>query len=184
MSFTNGTVELIDGRHVLSFERELAHPVERVWAALTEPDELAGWLAEADLELAEGGSIVLRWQNHVTEEDAERYEIELPEDDPGPPVVRGTVTRLDPPRLIEWDTDGHGLLRWELREEGSGCVLTYTNTLPPGADFPLPQSLAGWHLHLDLLADALAGQPADWANWPIERWAEARDGYAMQHAET
>ena len=114
----------------------------------------------------------------------ERYEIELPEDDPGPPVVRGTVTRVDPPRLIEWDTDGHGLLRWELREEGSGCVLTFTNTLPPGADFPLPQSLAGWHLHLDLLADALAGRPADWGNWPIERWAEARDGYAMQHAET
>jgi uncharacterized protein YndB with AHSA1/START domain len=182
MSAADGTVELIDGRHVLTFERHLAHPVERVWAALTEPDELAGWLAQAELELTEGGSLVLRWQNRVTEEDAERYGIELPEDDPGPPVVRGTVTRLDPPRLIEWDTDGHGVLRWELREEGSGCVLRFTNMLPPEAEFPVAQSLAGWHMHLDLLEEALAGRAADWPNWPIERWAQQRDRYAMQHA--
>jgi uncharacterized protein YndB with AHSA1/START domain len=182
MSAPDGTVEMIGGRHVLSFERNLVHPVERVWAALTEPKELAGWLAEADLELAEGGSIVLRWQNQVSEEEAQRYGIELPEDDPGPPVVRGTVTRLDPPRLIEWDTDGHGLLRWELREQGSGCVLTFTNTLPPGAEFPIEQALAGWHMHLELLEEALAGRPADWANWPIGRWAEVRDRYAVQHA--
>jgi uncharacterized protein YndB with AHSA1/START domain len=182
MSALDGTVELIDGRHVLNFERSLAHPVERVWAALTEPGELAGWLAEADLDLVEGGSIVLRWQNHVTEEDAERYGIELPEDYSGPPVIHGTITRLDPPRLVEWDTEGHGLLRWELRAQGDGCVLTFTNTLPPDADFPIPQSLAGWHGHLELLEDALAGRPADWPNWPIERWAEVRDRYAMQHA--
>jgi uncharacterized protein YndB with AHSA1/START domain len=182
MTPADGTIDLIDGRHVLRFERHLAYPIERVWAALTEPDDLAGWLAEAELDLAEGGSVVLRWQNSVSEEEAERYAIELPEDNPGPPVVRGEVTRIDPPRLIEWDTHLHGLLRWELREDDPGCVLTFTNVLPPVEDFPVAQTLAGWHMHLDLLEKALAGRPADWSNWPVARWAEHRDRYAMQHA--
>src|SRR3954467_8673001 len=43
----DGTLETRDGRHVMRYERRLAHPVERVWAALTEPSELSGWLAAA-----------------------------------------------------------------------------------------------------------------------------------------
>jgi uncharacterized protein YndB with AHSA1/START domain len=179
MSPVDGTVEQIHGRNVLTFERRLAHPVERVWAALTRPDELAAWLAEAELDLEEGGSVELRWQNRVTEDDAERYGIE-PQTDDTLPVARGTVTRLDPPRLIEWDTDTHGVLCWQLREEAPGCVLKFTATLPPSEEFPSRQALSGWHLHLDLLEDALAGRPVDWADWPIERWAEHRDRYAMQ----
>jgi uncharacterized protein YndB with AHSA1/START domain len=56
-----GTIEEAGDKYVLRYERYLDHPVERVWAALTEPDQLAGWLAAADeLELAEGGRIALR----------------------------------------------------------------------------------------------------------------------------
>jgi uncharacterized protein YndB with AHSA1/START domain len=40
-----GTVQQVDGRYVLRFERRLNHPVEKVWAALTESDRLAEWLA-------------------------------------------------------------------------------------------------------------------------------------------
>ena len=178
----DGTVELADGKHVLRFERRIGYPVERVWAALTEPDELAGWLAEAELDLVEGGSIALRWQNPISDEDAERYGIDLPDGRDELPVVRGTVTRLDPPRLIEYDTDVHGLLRWELREDGPGCVLTFTSALPRLEDHMVVQTLAGWHHHLDVLEDALAGHPADWPDWPIERWAEHRDRYAARLA--
>ena len=32
----NGTVEQIDGRYVLRYERHLPHSMDRVWAALTE----------------------------------------------------------------------------------------------------------------------------------------------------
>lgn len=39
----NGTLETIDGRPALRFERRLAQPVPRVWRALTEPDELKQW---------------------------------------------------------------------------------------------------------------------------------------------
>lgn len=100
----DGTLETHGGRQVLRFERRLGHPIEKVWAALTEPAELIGWLAEAEVELEEGGRVVLRWQN--TDEEGNRA------------VMHATITRLDPPRLIEYEGDVHGLLRWELREEG------------------------------------------------------------------
>jgi hypothetical protein len=46
----------------------------------------------------------------------------------------------------------------------------------------LSQVLAGWHTHLDYLAELLAEHPTDWANWPIDRWAEHRERYATRFA--
>src|SRR3954466_12331215 len=51
----DGTLETRDGRHVMRYERRLGHPVQRVWAALTESNELRAWLADADIELVRGG---------------------------------------------------------------------------------------------------------------------------------
>ena len=163
-----GTVQEIDGKYVLRFERRLEHPIEKVWAALTEPDRLAEWLAEADLDLVEGGSVELRWQN--TDEHGNTA------------VARGTITRLEQQRLLEYDTDIHGLLRWQLREDGDGCVLTFTNETPAPEDM-LTIVLAGWHIHLDHLADALAGHPVNWPTWRRDywnRWEELRAGYAEE----
>src|SRR4051794_22442930 len=36
-----------DGIRVLHYERRLTHPIEKVWAALTDPDQIEGWLARA-----------------------------------------------------------------------------------------------------------------------------------------
>lgn len=44
---SDGTLETIDGRLALRFERTLAHPIERVWRALSEPDELGAWFPAA-----------------------------------------------------------------------------------------------------------------------------------------
>lgn len=151
----DGVLERHDGHYTLRFERRLAHPVEDVWAALTEPEQLAAWLAEAEIDLVEGGAVVLRWLN--TNEHGEQT------------VARGAITRLLPERLLEIDTDVHGMLCWQLREEGDGCVLTFTSTLAVPAVW-LPLGFAGWHTHLALLADALDGYRVDWARWPRDRW--------------
>lgn len=152
-----GTVERHGGRSVLRFERRLAHPVERVWAALTEPAQLREWLGDAEVELVEGGRFTVRWLNtgpgggHV--------------------VMHATVTALDPPRLLEVAGDPHGVLRWELRPDRGSTLLTFTDTLRAGGSPAM--ALAGWHLHLDLLAEALAGRPFDWPDWPrsgLPRW--------------
>jgi uncharacterized protein YndB with AHSA1/START domain len=163
---TNGTLETRDGVDVLRFERHLDHPVERVWAALTEPAELIGWLAEAELDQVEGGRVVLRWQN--SDEEGNQA------------VLHGTITELDPPRVIEYDSDIHGLLRWELCEEGSGSHLTFTATVSLPEDFRT-KVLAGWHVHLDHLADALDGKPVNWPTWAADhmgRWKEYEERYA------
>jgi uncharacterized protein YndB with AHSA1/START domain len=178
-----GTIEEAGDKHVLRYERQLDHPVERVWAALTEPEQIRGWLAAAEeLELAKGGAIVLRWLN--VPDDLQEWEgkgVDMPEDhDPAAPV-RGTITELDPPHLIEYETDQMGLMRWELRGEGSGCALTFTNTIELPEGHPPEQTLAGWHIHLDHLEEALAGQEADWSNWTekyMDRWQAIRERYA------
>ncbi len=41
----------------IRFERTFPHPLEQVWAALTERDRLAEWLGEVDLEPRAGGAI-------------------------------------------------------------------------------------------------------------------------------
>ena len=155
-----------DEQQRLCFERRLAHSVERVWAALTEPAQLAAWLADADIELVEGGHVELRWQN--TDQDGNRA------------VARGVVTRLEPLRLLEIATDIHGLLCWQLRPDSAGCVLAFSATVELPAEL-LPIVCAGWHIHLDHLADLLAGHPVNWANWQRDywgRWAGLRDEYA------
>ncbi|MGH3693962.1 MAG: SRPBCC domain-containing protein [Pseudonocardiaceae bacterium] len=38
-----GTYLEHDGRPAVRFQRTYPHPIERVWAAVTEPDELSHW---------------------------------------------------------------------------------------------------------------------------------------------
>jgi len=161
----DGTVSKSGSARLLRYERYYEHPVERVWAALTEPSELSGWLADADVELADGGALELRWLN--TDDEGNRA------------IMNATITALDPPRLLEYDGAPHGRLRWELRPEGDGCTLTLTVAVE-APDDQIPLALAGWHIHLDHLADALAGRPIEWERWNAEHrphWEELHDRY-------
>ena len=48
-----GTIEPApDGRSVVTFVRDLGHPVERVWTAITQTEHLRSWFpADVDLTL-------------------------------------------------------------------------------------------------------------------------------------
>lgn len=155
-----------DGRGVLRYERYLAHSPQRVWAALTEPEQLVGWLAEATLDGIEGGAIRLRWLN--TDPNGNHA------------IMQGRITRLEEPRLLEWDSDIHGVLRWELRPAGSGTRLTLTITIEAAREqVELPA--AGWHTHLEHLAESIDGQPVDWTRWDrdhLPRWRQHHVRYA------
>jgi uncharacterized protein YndB with AHSA1/START domain len=167
----DGTLETRDGRHVLRYERRLAHPVERVWAAITDPSELRGWLGDVDIDLVEGGRVQVRWLNS--------------DDEGNQAVADGTVTALAPPRLLELDTAPHGVLRWELAAAGEGeTALTLTVSVPAPNE-QVGSARAGWHIHLEHLADALDGRPVDWPAWPAEhrpRWREIDEAYAATGA--
>ena len=151
--------ERADG-YQLRFERQLRHPVETVWAALTKPARLAQWLAPGEIELTLGGRVHLAFTD-------------------GDGVIDGRVTAIAPPRLLEFtwlDKDADlGFVRWELIAEDGGTRLVLTHNLPESARaFGFP-ALAGWHSLLDQLAALLDGQPMSAAP---ERWQELHDHYA------
>jgi uncharacterized protein YndB with AHSA1/START domain len=163
----DGTVEHRGGRTILRYERRLRHPVAEVWSALTEPARLREWLADADIELTPGGAVQLRWLN--TDDEGNRA------------VMDGTITEVEPPRVLEITGEPHGTLRFELADDrpGTTLVFTVTRSTDEGTDFALP----GWHIHLEHLADALAGRPVDWPRWDRHhrpRWHQLRDEYAAR----
>jgi uncharacterized protein YndB with AHSA1/START domain len=160
----DGTLETRDdGRAVIRFERRIEHPVERVWAAITEPDEMIGWWGDADVELREGGRFDVRWLN--TDEEGNSAH------------MRATVTRLEPGRLLEVEGDIHGTLRFELEPSGEGATtLRFSSTLDLPGEFRT-KVLAGWHTHLDALARALGGGSVDLENIQQEGWEDAHAAY-------
>lgn len=155
-----GTVhESEDGYH-LRFERQLHHPVEQVWSALTNPTQVAQWLAPGEIELTLGGRVHLAFTD-------------------GDGVIDGQVTAITPPRLLEFTwtdrDDDFGFVRWELVANDGGTRLVLTHTVPEAArGFGIPM-LAGWHSLLENLAALLDGQPVPSAPG---RWQELHDHYA------
>ena len=140
---------------MLRFERFLPYPVAKVWAALTDLDRRAEWLAPGTFELTPGGTARLEFANTGD-------------------VVDGEVRAVEPPVLLEFTWgEGGGFVRWELTEVAGGTRLELTHTLPnrdEGAGV-----LAGWHSHLELLVLVLVDQPAPSSR---ERWQELHDRYA------
>jgi uncharacterized protein YndB with AHSA1/START domain len=153
-----GTVQTLPDGYQLRFERQLLHPVEKVWAALTNPAQRAQWLAPGEIELTLGGRVSLAFTD-------------------GDGVIDGQVTAIAPPRLLEFtwtDQDNDfGFVRWELMAEEGGTHLVLTHNVPESArEFGLPM-LAGWHSLLDRLAALLDDQP-----FARDRWQELHDDYA------
>jgi uncharacterized protein YndB with AHSA1/START domain len=151
-----------DGRWSLVFRRELRHPPEKVWAALTEPSQLSEWSPyTADRNLGSLGDATLTMIDRDTTED-------LP----------ANVTRADAPTVLEY-TLGSDLVRWELAATGSGTRLTLRHTVED-RDW-VPKVAAGWHLCLDVAELLLDGRPIGPIRGEDARnhgWDELNEAYA------
>jgi uncharacterized protein YndB with AHSA1/START domain len=177
----DGTIQEIDGRYVLRFERRLRHPVEKVWDAITRPERIRQWFGEGEVELdlVEGGAMTVRTTGPpelVEAIIAEAGEVAL--------VSHDTVLRVEPPFLFEhtFGSDPGSIARWELQPDGDGCRLTLTHTEPPGFErVDAPRDLAGWHTVLDRLAGVVDDRPVPWAK---EHWEGHRDHYAAALNQT
>jgi uncharacterized protein YndB with AHSA1/START domain len=150
----DATLETADGRPMLRFERKLAHPVGKVWRAVTEPDHLSRWFPwQVELDPKVGGRIGF---THPT------MDVTAPD---------AVVTAFEPPRLFAYTWDDADL-RWELTEDGDGCLLVFTHVF---AERPAAAKVAaGWHLSLDALGDSLDGVEA---TPPADRWTQLNAGY-------
>ena len=124
----------------IEFSRRLDASPERVWAALTEPDELASWLTEGGtFEASLGGSVSMDFG------------------DGG--VVTGEVMAWDPPALLSYTwvfLDGAASqLTFVLSADGDGTLLLLTHERVP-TQTAMGYTL-GWHAFLDRFDAYLAG---------------------------
>jgi uncharacterized protein YndB with AHSA1/START domain len=156
-----GTAEFHADHAILRFERRLDHPVDQVWAAITEPGELDAWWGRVNVDLRAGGSMRIEWLN-------------------GDVTMDATITELEPPRLLEIEGEPHGTLRFELEPHGNGTLLRFTTRSQIPDEFRA-KVLAGWHFHLDALEDFLDDATRiDWPNWPMDRWQAIHDRHYAQ----
>ena len=125
-----GTLETIDGRPGLRFERSLAYPIERVWQAVSVPAELERFFpGAADWTPAEGETIDL-----------------------GSATLE--VTEVDAPHRLAWTFAGQPQ-SFELVTTDVGCRLTFTHIID---DLPAAQTATGWEIYLSRLEPHLAGE--------------------------
>jgi uncharacterized protein YndB with AHSA1/START domain len=120
--------------------RELRHPPEKVWQALTDPAQLRAWAPfDADGNLGRVGSTV-----KLTTVGA-----------PVSQVSETTVKRADAPKVLQY-TWGGGDIRWELEAAGDGTRLTLLHNIDRRF---ISMGAAGWHICFDVLDHLLGGNP-------------------------
>jgi uncharacterized protein YndB with AHSA1/START domain len=147
---TDGTLETIDGRPALRFERRLAHSVERVWRAVSEPAELACWFPAA-----------AKWTPAV----GETFEAG---------GMSGEVTDVDAPHRLAWTFNGEGY-SFELSAQEGGCLLVFTHVFD---DRKLAaQTATGWDAYFSRLEPHLAGDFVS-EQQAHEPWEEVHERYA------
>jgi uncharacterized protein YndB with AHSA1/START domain len=154
MTTTSDLGELVrDGDRVsVTFTRRLAHPVDKVWRAVTEPEHLAAWFPDGvEGTMAPGARL--------------RFAV----GDDGSGGFDGEVLEFEPPsRLaLRWGTDR---LHIELRPEGGGTVLTFTDTFDEVGK--AARDAAGWHECLGRLDAHLDGAPV----------SDAKDAFGEAHS--
>jgi len=142
-------------------QRLLPGPIERIWAYLTESGLRRQWLADGPMDLKPGGEIELIWRNDELTSHVEQRP-------PGMEAehrMKSHITRIDAPRLLAFDW-GSGDVTFELEQRGSDVLLTVVHRRLSERDSLLNVS-AGWHVHLDLLADRVAGRDPGpfWSAW-------------------
>jgi uncharacterized protein YndB with AHSA1/START domain len=132
---------------------ELRHSPEKVWQALTDPAHLREWAPfEVDGSLGTVGMVKLSWLG-------------------APTALETTVTRADPPELLEY-----GDIRWELEAFGGGTRLTLWHNIDRRF---ISMGAAGWHIAFDVLDRLLGGNPIG----RIARGEAMKSGWQRLNAE-
>lgn len=147
-----------NGRPAVRFRREYPYPVERLWAAVTEPGELAHWFPSAvRMEPHAGGKIEFSG-------------------DPNLEPMSGTVLVHEPPRRLAY-TWGGDELHFEIDPvDGGGCTLTLINVLE--AENTAARNAAGWTVCLASLGEHVSGGKAEGPHSEsAEPWRPLYDEY-------
>ncbi|HTV54628.1 MAG TPA: SRPBCC family protein [Terriglobia bacterium] len=141
--------------------RELRHPPEKVWQALTDPAHLREWAPfEADGNLGTVGTVKITWVGTSR-------------------PIETRVTRADAPNVLEYNDT-----RWELEAFGGGTRLTLWTNIDRRF---MSMGAAGWHICFDVLDHLLSGAPIGRIAGPesmkFAGWRRLNREYAKQLAQ-
>ena len=150
-------------RYTMRYERTYPHPIERVWAAVTVPEQMDRWMLPFNtVEPRVGGAFGMTFGG--------------PADQP----MSGVVSAWEPPRLVQYQfgPGNDSFMRFELTEGEGGTHLSFVHGFPPGVggtaiagdpggDLPggpdtpwRPGFVAGFHLQMGNLAEFLVDPEA------------------------
>ena len=134
----HGTYAEIENRPALRFERRIGHPIEDVWRAVTDTEELAHWFPAAVTidELRAGAPLRFSFPGDAI------------------PPSDGEITDVEPPRRFGFAW-GEEHLSFELEPIAEGTLLRFTHMLSERDQ--AARDAAGWHVCLDKLEERLAG---------------------------
>jgi uncharacterized protein YndB with AHSA1/START domain len=135
----------------LVFERTLELPRIIVFDAIVDPDLVAGWLGQANIEPISGGRYDLRWLGPDVQ-----------------PATSGIIVEVDAPASLSIQTDDQGLIDFTLESleggiRGSSTLLGIRVRLAMEPAFS-ERLREAWEARLDRLEELLRGHPADWAH--------------------
>jgi uncharacterized protein YndB with AHSA1/START domain len=158
----DGTVSLNGTLSVLTFERRYNNTVQDVWDAITNPERIALWWlpfdADITLDLVAGGDYVMRGPN-------------------GMPTLEWKVVEVEVPHVFaHTHGDPGSVITWTLSQDGDGCLLVLTQTLPDAENAINNNFIVGTHTSLDRLGAVLAGKPIAW-DW--DEFASHQRRYAQ-----
>src|SRR5918994_2671392 len=158
----------IEGEYAtLRYKRQLSHPREVVWKAITDPKELAGWMnTKAVIDGRNSGTI--DFVNTVSGFH-----------------TTGRILTWDPLRVFEheWhiapnpslpDGEPEAAIRWELKQEDNSNTTLLTLTHRRLTKSTSSRFAPGWHAYLDRLEASLNNEVLpDW----MQRFAVVKESY-------
>jgi uncharacterized protein YndB with AHSA1/START domain len=159
MTEATGALRREDDRCAVRFERLYDYSPQELWRALTEPEQIGGWLAHVTrIELEPGGEVHLRFG-----------------DEPDDGQTTWRVLEVEPERVLEceWHYPGEepSVVRFECHPRERGTLLVLDHRRLASAD--AAGYAAGWHAHLDALGSLFGSEADDWHR----RYTELRPSY-------
>ncbi len=154
----------------LVVERLLPGPIERVWDYLTRSDLRQTWFCAGDVGQEPGSTIEFKFDHRRLSQQP------APEKYAGEQVVNyeGTVTVYEAPHRLAFTwPEGDApdsMVTITLQAQGENVLLRLEHERVPGGE-TMVGIMAGWHAHLDLMGDAIAGRAVRdfWAHhMPLE----------------
>lgn len=165
--FPLGTATALGGdRTELVLTRRYPVAPAVLWEMFTDPEKTEMWWAKTRGMAKPGSSFDLKWLN--VKDEGHGIETDW---------WYGRVIEAEAPRVFEISNAMHGRIRLELEPMETGTVLSFRNTVEVPAEV-VPMTLAGWHVHLDHLQEALEGRSVDWQHW----WSDFYPCWEQVHA--